>query len=55
MGRKFIFHYHILKHAWNSYIGMADIDYQLLFSCPICKDKPDVIILDGMGTTKTNT
>ena len=55
MGRKFTFQYHILKHAWNAYIRMADIKYQSIFSCPICKEKPDVIILDGiaMGTTKT--
>ena len=54
MGRKLTFHYYILKHAWNSHLRMADMDYQSLFSCPICKNKPDVIILDGiaMGTTK---
>ena len=49
MGRKFTFHYHILKHAWNAFLRMADINYQSLFSCPKCKDKPDVIILDGIA------
>ena len=56
MGRKFTFHYHILQHAWNAFLRMADvINYQSLFSCPKRKDKPDVIILDiiAMGTTKT--
>ena len=54
MGKKYKFHYHIFKHAWNAYLRMADINYQLLFTCPMCKDKPDVIILNGiaMGTTK---
>ena len=54
MGRKLRLQYHVLKHAWNAYLRMAEVNYQTQFSCPVCKDKPDVIIMDGiaMGTTK---
>ena len=54
MGRKFRFYYHILKHAWNAYLRMVEVNYRSDFSCPKCRNNPDLIILDGiaMGTTK---
>ena len=54
MGRKGIFKYHTVQHAWNAYLRMVDINYSSHYTCPQCKHKPDTIILDGiaMGTTK---
>ena len=54
MGRRNTFKYHIVQHAWNSYLRMVDIDYSSHYTCPQCKHEPDVIILDGiaMGTMK---
>ena len=54
MGRERKYHYHVIKHAWNAYLRMVSIDYKARFTCPICKDKPEVIIMDGvtMGTCK---
>ena len=54
MGRKLRLQYHIFTHAWNAYLRMAEVNYKAQFACPLCKDKPDVIIMDGiaMGTTK---
>ena len=54
MGRKLRLQYHILTHAWNAYLRMVEVNYKTQFSCPLCKDRPEVIIIDGiaMGTTK---
>ena len=45
---------YIFQQAWNCYLRMVDIDYELSFTCPICKDRPSIVVLDGiaMGTTK---
>ena len=49
-----MFLYHILKHGWNAYLRMINIDYKANFTCPICKENPEVIIMDGvtLGTLK---
>ena len=54
MGRTSTFRYHIVYQAWNTYLRTIDIDYTSHYSCPKCKDQPDLIILDGiaMGTMK---
>ena len=54
MGRTNTFRYHIVYHAWNAYLRTVDIDYTSHYSCPKCKDQPDLIIIDGiaMGTMK---
>ena len=54
MGRKNKYYYHILQHAWYAYLRMVNIDYTASLTCPICKDNPEVIIMDGvtMGTSK---
>ena len=54
MGIPLRFLYHIVRHGWNSYLRMIEIDYPKTFTCPKCKDNPDVIIMDGimMGTVK---
>ena len=46
--------YHILNHGWNAYLRMIKIDYKARFACPICKENPEVIIMDGitLGTLK---
>ena len=53
MGAQQQYRYHIVQHAWNSYLRLVDIDYSDNFCCSICKENP-LIILDGiaMGTTK---
>ena len=54
LGRKTKYLYHILKHEWNAYLRMVRIDYKANFTCPICKDNPEVVIMDGvtLGTLK---
>ena len=54
MGRENKYYYHILQHAWNAYLRMVNIDYTANFTCPVCKNSPDVNILDGVtvGTSK---
>ena len=54
MGRELKYSYHILQHGWNSYLRMLNVDYKLNFTCPICKDNPETLILDGitMGTIR---
>ena len=54
LGRKSRYLYHIVQHGWNAYLRMVDLDYQAKFTCPTCKDNPEVIILDGitLGTLK---
>ena len=54
MGRENRYSYHILQHAWNAYLRMVNIDYTSVFTCTVCKDNPDVVILDGitLGTSR---
>ena len=54
LGRSAEYRYHILRHGWNAYLRLVGIDYHSNFTCPSCKDTPDVIILDGvaMGTSR---
>ena len=54
LGRHGKIHYHIFHHAWNAYLRLINIDYQKSFTCPICKDCPDVVVFDGvtLGTIK---
>ena len=54
MGRELKFSYHILQHGWNAYLRTLDADYVCNFTCPICKDSPETLVLDGviMGTVK---
>ena len=54
MDRKLKYNYHILQHGWNAYLRMLDIDYTISFKCPVCKDIPEILVLDGitMGTIK---
>ena len=54
MGRELKFSYHILQHGWNAYLRMLDADYVCNFTCPICKNSPETLVLDGitMGTVK---
>ena len=46
--------YHIVQHGWNAYLRMINLDYKARFTCPTCKDNPEVVILDGitLGTLK---
>ena len=46
--------YHVMQHAWNSYLRLIDIDYTENFCCRTCKECPPINILDGiaMGTTR---
>ena len=43
-----------MKHGWNAYLRMIDLDYISCFTCPICKDNPEVVVFDGitLGTLK---
>ena len=41
-------HYYIFHHVWIAYLRLINIDYQKCFTCPICKDCPDVVIFDGV-------
>ena len=40
--------YHILIHGWNAYLRMIKIDYKAKFTCPICKENPEVTSMDGI-------
>ena len=54
MGRELKYKYHVFQQAWNCYLKLVDIDYEAIFTCPVCKDTPAIIYLDGiaMGTTR---
>ena len=54
LGGKKMHMYHILNHGWNLSLRMIKIDYKAKFTCPICKENPELIIMDGttLGTLK---
>ena len=54
IGNRDYYKYHIMKHGWNAYLRMIDLDYISSFTCPICKDSPEVVVFDGitLGTLK---
>ena len=53
MGREVEYQIHIIQKAWNCYLRLVDIDYDIQFTCPICKVPPSIIILDGISMVTT--
>ena len=54
MGSSSRLRYNTVYVAWNAFLRLMEINYPQCFSCPICKDSPDTIILDGvtLGTIR---
>ena len=47
LGGPRIIYYHVFHQAWNAYLRLININYRWSFTCPKCKDRPDVIF-DGI-------
>ena len=54
MGSSILMKYHTIYVAWNAFLRLMGINYPQCFSCPICRDSPETVILDGvtLGTMK---
>ena len=54
MGSSILLKYHTIYVAWNAFLRLMEINYPQCFSCPICRDTPDTVIIDGvtLGTVK---
>ena len=39
--------YELFRVAWEAYIGLVTISDKL-FICPCCKEKPEVVVCDGI-------
>ena len=54
MGSSILLKYHTISVAWNAFLRLMEINYPQCFSCPICRDTPDTVIIDGvtLGTVK---
>ena len=54
MGRTILLKYHTMYLAWNAYLRLIDVNYNLSFSCPHCATTPETVIFDGvtLGTLK---
>ena len=41
------FSYNKFKDVWYSYLELLDIDIDQGFSCEICKNAPDIVLMDA--------
>ena len=46
MGSSILLKYHIIYVCWNAFLRLMEINYLQCFSCPICRDTPDTVIID---------